>query len=185
MSLMHLMVVMSVSSGTLSFMQLYSPVSIEINLVFMIFTSIAFVLGFAMTLIYKHKSEEKMRNMDPFRLEFRQHYQVSLLISVLIAIALTLIYILPYYTNKFYYYAPPPAFGGVIDSDVQGAKGLYGAVNVIFIVSWLLSTAFNKASITDMDLDPEMDHLDSDGVPLDDDSIDTSVGPGLPNINID
>ena len=68
---MHLMVVMSVSSGTMSFMQLYSPVSIEINLVFMIFTSIALVLGFAMTLIYKHKSEEKMRNMDPFRLEFR------------------------------------------------------------------------------------------------------------------
>ena len=34
-------------------------------------------------------------------------------------------------------------------------KGLYAAVNVLFILAWLLASAFNKASITDMDMDPE------------------------------
>ena len=179
MSIMHLMVVMSVS-GTASFLQLYSPVSIEINLVFMIFASIALVLGFSIALIYRHKSEEKMRNMDPFRLEFRQQYLVSLLISIMIAFSLILLYILPFYTNKFFYYAPTGP-NGVLDNDVQGARGLYGAVNVIFIVTWILQSAFNKASIGDMDLDPETD--DSD--PLDTDSLNTSIGPGLPNANID
>lgn len=179
MSIMHLMVVMSVS-GTASFLQLYSPVSIEVNLVFMIFTSIALVLGLAIALVYRHKSEEKMRNMDPFRLEFRQQYLVSLLVSIMIGFSLVLLYILPFYTNKFYYYAPTGP-NGVLDSDVQGARGLYGAVNVIFIVTWILQSAFNKASIGDMDLDPETD----DSQPLDTDSLNTSIGPGLPNANID
>ena len=54
-------------------------------------------------------------------------------------------------------------------------------MNVIFIVTWILQSAFNKASIGDMDLDPEND----DNQPLDTDSLNTSIGPGLPNANID
>jgi hypothetical protein len=34
-------------------------------------------------------------------------------------------------------------------------KGLFAFVNVILIIAWLVASAFNKASITDMDLDPE------------------------------
>jgi hypothetical protein len=34
-------------------------------------------------------------------------------------------------------------------------KALFAAVNVLFIITWLVASAFNKASITDMDLDPE------------------------------
>jgi hypothetical protein len=41
------------------------------------------------------------------------------------------------------------------DMDVTITKGIFGATNVLFIVAWLLATAFNKASISDMDLDPE------------------------------
>jgi hypothetical protein len=36
-------------------------------------------------------------------------------------------------------------------------KALFAGINVVFIISWLLASAFNKASISDMDLDPEED----------------------------
>ena len=85
---------------------MYSSIGISINMIFMIFTSFALILGLGMTLIYRHKSEEKMRNMDPFRLEFRQHYIDSMMISIVIAFCLGLLYILPAYTNKLYYYSP-------------------------------------------------------------------------------
>ena len=53
----------------------------------MIFTSFALILGICLAMIYKNKSDEKMRNMDPFRMEFRQQYMLSLIISLVIAIA--------------------------------------------------------------------------------------------------
>lgn len=39
--------------------------------------------------------------------------------------------------------------------DITIFKGLSAATNVLFIICWLLASAFNKASIADMDLDPE------------------------------
>jgi hypothetical protein len=106
MSLMHLLILNSAMADKLSFLQLYSKVTLSINIVFMIFTTFALVFGLSMSLIYKQKSDEKMRNMDPYRLEFRQHYVVSLLISILIAFCLVLLYILPHFTNKLYYWDP-------------------------------------------------------------------------------
>ena len=103
MSLMHLIVLLSQSNKTL-FLQLYQLISITVNAVFMIFTSFCLVLGLALTLIYKQKSDEKMRNLDEFRLEFRQHYIVSTIITSFVAVCLVIIYILPMYTNKFYYW---------------------------------------------------------------------------------
>ena len=70
----------------------------------MIFTSFALILGLSLTLIYKQKSDEKMRNMDMYRLEFRQHYIVSMVITIVISICLMLLYILPAFTNKLYYW---------------------------------------------------------------------------------
>jgi hypothetical protein len=70
----------------------------------MIFTSFCLILGLSLTLIYRQKSDEKMRNMDEFRLEFRQHYIVSSIITSIVGLCLVLIYILPMYTNKFYYW---------------------------------------------------------------------------------
>lgn len=72
----------------------------------MIFTTFTLIFGLAMSFIYKKKSDEKMRNMDPYRLEFRQHYVVSSIITLLIALCLILLYILPHFTNKLYYWAP-------------------------------------------------------------------------------
>jgi hypothetical protein len=45
----------------------------------------------------------------------------------------------------------------ITSQDVLITKGLFAAINVVFIISWLLASAFNKASISDMDLDPEED----------------------------
>jgi cellulose synthase/poly-beta-1,6-N-acetylglucosamine synthase-like glycosyltransferase len=103
MSLMHLIVLLSQNNKTL-FLQLYQLISITVNAVFMIFTSLCFILGLALTLIYKQKSDEKMRNLDEFRLEFRQHYIVSSIITSFVALCLIIIYILPMYTNKFFYW---------------------------------------------------------------------------------
>jgi hypothetical protein len=44
------------------------------------------------------------------------------------------------------------------DLDVTLYKVLSGAADAIFIISWLISSALNKSSITEMDLDPEDDH---------------------------
>ena len=74
----------------------------------------------------------------------------------IVGLCLLLIYILPLYTNKIFYYD----HANIEDNDVRNLKGLYGAVNVFFIVAWLLATAFNKASISDLDMDPE--ELDED-----------------------
>lgn len=43
----------------------------------------------------------------------------------------------------------------ILDNDIMITKGLFAAVNVLFIIAWLLASAFNKASISDMDMDPE------------------------------
>lgn len=92
-----------------------------------------------------------MRNMDEYRLEFRQYYIVSSVMTSIVGLCLLIIYILPIYTNKLYYYNPT----NITDSDIMNAKGLFGAVNVFLIIAWLLATAFNKASISDLDMDPE------------------------------
>lgn len=150
MSLIHLVVLFSAADTKLSFLTVYAPISKGLNIVFMIFASFAVILGFALSMIYKHKSDEKLRIMDPFRLDFRRHYILSLLISCIIAFSLGLLYILPHFTNKFYYYNP----ANIADGDVAAAKGLYAAVNVLLMIAWLLASAFNKASINDMDMDP-------------------------------
>jgi len=151
MSLMHLVVIMNANPNKLSFLQVYAPISRDINIVFMIFTSFALIFGFALSMIYKNKSDEKMRNMDPFRMEFRQHYILSSITTVLITFSLGLLYIVPHFNNKFFYYNPD----NVTDSDISTAKGLFGACNVMLLLSWLIASAFNKASISDMDMDPE------------------------------
>lgn len=94
--------------------------------------------------------------MDEYRLEFRQYYIVSSVMTSIVGLCLLLIYILPFYTNKIFYYSPTT----ITDNDIMNLKGLYGAVNVFFIIAWLLATAFNKASISDLDMDPE--ELDED-----------------------
>mmetsp|Transcript_18916 Transcript_18916/g.18064 ORF Transcript_18916/g.18064 Transcript_18916/m.18064 type:complete len:104 (+) Transcript_18916:745-1056(+) len=99
-----------------------------------------------------------MRNKDLFRIEFRQYYIVSLVNTCILALSMVILYVLPRYANILYYKAP----ANISESDISIFKGLFSMVNVLFIVGWLLASAFNKASITDMDLDPEDLELEID-----------------------
>ena len=47
-----------------------------------------------------------MRNLDPQRMEYRQQYMLSLIVSLIIAVTMGMLYIIPHYTNKFYYFNP-------------------------------------------------------------------------------
>ena len=151
MSLMHLFVVMNQSKDKTQFLQLYASVCVAINIIFMVLTSFALILGLALTLIYKQKSEDKLRNMDPFSAEFRLHYIISGCVTLAIAVCQVLLYIVPFHTNKLYFWSPD----NISDLDISRTKGYFGAVNAIFILAWLIASCFNKASISDMDMDPE------------------------------
>lgn len=37
----------------------------------------------------------------------------------------------------------------------MGLKILYAIVNIFFIIAWIIASAYNKASIGELDLDPE------------------------------
>ena len=59
----------------------------------------------------------------------------------------------------------------ITDLDITITKGLFAAVNVLFLIAWLMASAFNKASIADIDLDPEdfddVDTVDNSSVSFD------------------
>ncbi len=150
MSLIHLIVINNTASKE-QFLSVYANICRDVNIVFMVFTTFALLLGICLAMIYKNKSDEKMRNMDPFRIEFRQQYMLSLIISLVIAIAQCLLYILPHFTNKFYYYNP----ANITQSDLSTTQGLYSATNVLLMLTWVMASAVNKASINDLDMDPE------------------------------
>jgi hypothetical protein len=103
MSLMHMISILSQGDKS-TFLQLYSKISNIVAIVFMIFASFGLIMSLALTMIFRQKSEEKMRNMDMFRMEFRQYYIVSLVVTILMSICMVLIYIMPYFTNKLYYW---------------------------------------------------------------------------------
>ena len=77
-----------------------------------------------------------------------------------------LLYILPKYTNVFFYWSA----ANVTNTHITTFKGLSAATDVLFIVCWFIASAFNKASITDMDLDPEEME---EGMILDGETLDT------------
>jgi hypothetical protein len=70
----------------------------------MIFTTFGLILSLSLTLIYRQKTIDKMRDMDIFRMEFRQHYIVSSVITVMMAICMIALYIIPKYTNMIYFW---------------------------------------------------------------------------------
>ncbi len=101
-------------------------------------------------MIYKNKSDEKMRNMDPHRDEFMQHYNLGVMTSVMVAISWVLLNLMPQYTNKFWYNASQ-----VKESDYTTFKIYTIICDAFLILSWIVASIYNKAAIEDMDLDPE------------------------------
>jgi len=94
-----------------------------------------------------------MRNLDPHRLEFRQHFVLSVVTMFLVFLGWILLHMMPKYTNKFYYLDP----AAIKTSDISTFKIMAYLSDVLLIVSWVVASIYNKAAVEGMDLDPEED----------------------------
>lgn len=152
---MHLIFV-TAHSNLDSFVTIYGSFSNIILMFTQILANFTLVFGLTLTMIYKNKSDEKMRNMDPHRDEFMQHYNLGIVTSLMVLIAWIVLNLMPIYTNKFYYLLPPSQAGSpIVDLDYEIFKIMTYVSDIIFILSWIVASVYNKAAIEGMDLDPE------------------------------
>lgn len=77
--------------------------------------------------------------------------------AAFIFVAWVAVHIEPKFTNKFHYYQNDD----VQDSDLSSFKALNYIKNFSLLISWFVSSNYKKASMADVDLDPEGD--DNDG----------------------
>ena len=112
--------------------------------------NVTLIFGLALTMIYKQKSEEKMRNMDPLRLEYRQQYTIGIVTSILVFIAWIGLNFMPKYTNTFYFLAE------FSDADYSAFKSLAYVTDAFFIISWIIASSYNTAA-SSQDLEPDDD----------------------------
>ena len=102
MSMLHIITVLSISDK-LDFMRSYARFARNINIIFLVLANLGLVLGIALSLIYKQKSQEKMRTLDNSRAEHRAQYTVAVVISVIMTVCWVILLILPMYTIKIHY----------------------------------------------------------------------------------
>ena len=89
--------------------------------------------------------------MDIFRNEFRTHYVLALINTIIVFLAMIIVFTLPRWTNMFYYYNSV----NISDSDISIYKILSMIADALFLCAWMIGSGSTKSSITDMDLDPE------------------------------
>ena len=92
-----------------------------------------------------------MRNLDPDRLEFKEHYVLGCVTQTLVFLAWILLHIQPKYTNKLYWYSKD----NLVPSDYSAFKILCYVADVFLIMAWLVASIYNKAGIQNVYLDPE------------------------------
>ena len=100
-----------------------------------------------------------MRNLDPYRLEFRQHLVLGVVTQILVFFSWIILHIMPKYTNKFFYALPSE----VTDADFSTFRILAYLSDALFIISWVVASVYNKAAIDGIDLDPEDETNDNEG----------------------
>lgn len=150
MSVLHLIVLLGVSDEKL--LDIYSPFAKNINLVFLVFANIALILCFAMTLIYKQRLDEKLRAMDEIADKFKHYYRISAVATFLQFCSWCLLFYLPNYTNQLHYRLS----NQITPEAVNNLKVLYIIVNVLFFITWCLSSSIAHAA-EDSTLEPEYD----------------------------
>lgn len=154
MSVLHLIVILGVQPDKL--LPIYSPYARNINLVFLVFANIALVLCFAMTLIYGQRMDEMQRSMDDHWVKFRRFYRVSAVTTFLQFVSWALLFYLPNFTSQLHYRAPSQ----ISASDVNSFKGLFVIVNVLYLITWCLSSSIANAP-DEISLEPEFDEYDN------------------------
>ena len=102
MSIMH-MVLLAFVGRRDNFYEIYSPMSMTLNLIFLIVSNFVVVFALTQTLIFRQKSLEQMRNMSEGKAALVMNYTIFIVISALALITLICQLTLPKYTNQLYY----------------------------------------------------------------------------------
>ena len=102
MSLLHIVTLFG-APNLLEFVKFYARFARIITVAFMILTTMALILGITMSLIYRQKSQEKMRSLDNDRHSHRSQYTIAVVISVVIGVSWMIQFIIPYYIIQVHY----------------------------------------------------------------------------------
>jgi hypothetical protein len=102
MSIMHMLLLAFVGHKN-NFYDIYSPMSMTLNLIFLIVSNVVVIFALTQTLIYRQKSLEQARNMAEGKASLVMNYTIFIVISVLVFITLICQLTLPKYTNQIYY----------------------------------------------------------------------------------
>jgi len=102
MSLLHLLFLFSISDQT-KFLTTYAVFARNINFLFLILVNFCLIFGITLALVYKQKSEEKVRYLDGNRHKLRQDQTIQTVLSFVIGLAWILLFSMPYFTNQIHY----------------------------------------------------------------------------------
>mmetsp|Transcript_11774 Transcript_11774/g.19867 ORF Transcript_11774/g.19867 Transcript_11774/m.19867 type:complete len:185 (+) Transcript_11774:414-968(+) len=150
MSLMHLVLLLFLGDKE-QFVASYQPFSNIIVCVTSIIANFIMVFGTAQLIIFKQKADEKMRNMDKYRREFRQQFDNALVQLFFVLIAWIILNIEPKFTNMFYFYSADE----ISEGDISLFKVLNYAKTLVLTVAWIITSCCNRSAVNSMDLDPE------------------------------
>lgn len=109
------------------------------------------IVAITLTLIYKQKADEMMRNLDKKRTEFRQQYHIELVTTCLISVSWVCLQLEPKYTNQLFYLKVEE----VSDSDFGKFKILNYIKNLLLLISWFISSSSNGIQLGDIELEPD------------------------------
>lgn len=97
MSMLHIIILISISDR-LKFIEFYAKFARNVNIIFLILSNLALILGLTMSMVYRQKTIEKMRMLDNDRHQYRSQYTVAIVISVILFFCWAILLALPYYT---------------------------------------------------------------------------------------
>lgn len=162
MAVMHLFFIASQPNKD-TFVTTYAPFANTICAFTQILTNFTLVFGFALSLIYRQKSNEKFQNLDPNRLEFRQHFVLGVVTQMIVFVAWIILNIMPKYTNKFTFFNTSE----ITESDFVSFRILCYLTDVLMLVAWVVASVYNKAQIEGLEIDPDDDGEERDSTEAD------------------
>ena len=83
--MLHIVTVLAAPT-LLDFVKFYARFARNINIIFLVLSNMALILGLTMSLIYRQKSQEKMRNLDNERHSYRSQYTVAIVITLILGL---------------------------------------------------------------------------------------------------
>lgn len=102
MSMLHIFILLSITD-VVKFLEFYARFARVINLIFLVLANLALILGITMSMVYKQKSQEKMRVLDNERHSHRSQYTVAVVISFILFLCWGLLFAMPFYTVQIHY----------------------------------------------------------------------------------